>query len=124
MTETFAFPSRFRVKDSEDYRQVYARKRSVSDDWLILYARENDREYSRMGMSVSRKVGKAVLRNRIRRLYREAFRLKRAELPMGLDFIFIPRKKGEAPTLEHLLQALPTLAERVARKLARDRKQS
>ena len=72
---------------------------------------------------VSRKVGGAVVRNRFRRLYREAFRLTRAELPIGMDLVLIPR--GPAiPTLEQLMASLRKLLPQVARKLTREGKPS
>src|SRR5437773_3779332 len=80
-----------------DFRRVYERRRSASDGWLIVYACENGLPYLRLGRSVSRKVGPAVVRNRLRRLYREAFRLSRHELPVGLDLILIPRSPEEPP---------------------------
>ena len=66
---------------------------------------------------MSRKVGPAVHRNRLRRLYREAFRLTRHGLAAGLDLVLIPRGPDE-PTLEQLMASLPRLVRRVARKIA------
>jgi ribonuclease P protein component len=100
-----------------DFRRVYERRRSVSDDWLIVYGRENELPHSRLGLSVSRKVGGAVQRNRLRRLYKEAFRLKRADMPTGIDLVLIPRK-SEPPSLEILCESLPRLVKQLARKLA------
>jgi ribonuclease P protein component len=99
-----------------DFRRVYDRRRSASDGWLIVYACPNGLPHLRLGLSVSRKVGPAVHRNRLRRLYREAFRLTRHELPAGLDLVLIPRKPEE-PTLEQLKQSLPRLVHQAARKL-------
>jgi ribonuclease P protein component len=87
----------------------------VSDNWLIVYGCENDLDYLRIGMSVSRKVGSAVVRNRLRRLYREAFRLTRAEMPTGLDLILIPRSSRE-PSLDDLKKSLPRLVGALSRK--------
>jgi ribonuclease P protein component len=59
------------------------------------------------------------MRNRLRRLFREAFRLSRHEMPTGLDLILIPR--GTAmPTLEQLKTSLPRLVRQVAQKLTRE----
>jgi ribonuclease P protein component len=102
-----------------DFQRVYDRRRSVSDEWLIVYACENGLPHLRVGLSVSRKVGNAVRRNRLRRLYREAFRLTRSEMPGGLDLVLIPRKK-EDPELESLKKALPQLVGQLARKLGRE----
>ena len=71
-----------------------------------------------MGLSVSRKVGGAVVRNRWKRLLREAFRLTRPQLPAGIDLIVIPRA-GTEPTLAALMESLVRLAGRLERKLER-----
>jgi ribonuclease P protein component len=102
-----------------DFQRVYDRRRSASDEWLIVYACENGLPHLRVGLSVSRKVGNAVRRNRLRRLYREAFRLAKAQMPGGLDLVLIPRKKDD-PELETLIKALTQLVGQLARKLARE----
>lgn len=102
-----------------DFRRVYDRRRSVSDGWLIIYACENGLPYLRLGLSVSKKIGQAVVRNRFRRLYREAFRLTRVELPIGLDLILIPRSQEEPP-LETLKASLIKLVRQLSRKLAKE----
>jgi ribonuclease P protein component len=86
---------------------------------LIVYARDNDLPYNRLGLSVSRKFGGAVQRNRMRRLFREAYRLTKHDLPTGLDLVVIPRKREE-PSLASLLEAMPKLITQVAKKLAKD----
>jgi ribonuclease P protein component len=91
----------------------------VSDAWLIIYACPNGLPHLRLGLSVSRKVGQATYRNRLRRLYREAFRLTRSEMPVGLDLVLIPRTPTE-PTLADLKRSLPRLVRQLGRKLARD----
>jgi ribonuclease P protein component len=83
---------------------------------LIVYACENGRPHPRLGCSVSRKVGGAVVRNRYKRLFREAFRLTQFELPAGVDFILIPRP-GPEPTLDAVKTSLVKLAAQAARKL-------
>jgi ribonuclease P protein component len=119
--------NRFRPEDRlrrpGDFRRAFDRRRSVSDDWLIVYACENGLDHPRLGLSVSRKFGKAHHRNRLRRLYREAFRLTRGQLPAGLDLVLIPRT-AEPPALAALLESLPRLAGQAARKLAREARPS
>ena len=104
-----------------DFRRVYERKRSVSDDRLLIYACDNGLPYARVGLSVSRKVGPAVVRNRLRRLYREAFRLTKEALPTGLDLVLIPRG-STPPTLEELQESLTRLVPQAARRLAKEAK--
>jgi ribonuclease P protein component len=112
----FAFPPREHLRRAADFRTVYERRRSVADSWLIVYGCENHLSHPRLGLSVSRKVGPAVVRNRIRRLYREAYRLSRPTLPVGVDLIVIPRTNRE-PTLEQLRESLPRLVQQVVRRL-------
>src|SRR5947209_16934541 len=118
-TKPNAFRPAEHLRRPSDFQRVYDRRRSVSDAALIVYACENGLPHLRLGLSVSRKVGGAVQRNRLRRLYREAFRLTRHEMPVGLDLVLIPRRP-EAPSLEELKRALPRLVQQLARKLARE----
>jgi ribonuclease P protein component len=115
------FQKHDRLTRPADFRRVFDRRCSVSNPFLIVYGAPNDLDRCRLGLSVSRKVGPAVLRNRLRRLYREAFRLSRAEMPVGLDLVLIPRRPGE-PRLEELREALPTLVQSLARRLVRKEK--
>jgi ribonuclease P protein component len=108
------------VKPAE-FQAVYDRRKSVSDAAMILYARENGLNYSRIGFSISKKYGGAVHRVRLRRLYREAFRLSKDMLPGGLDLVLIPRTQQE-PALEDLRKSLVKLIKQVQKKLEKDRK--
>jgi len=104
------------VRRPADFQRVFARRRSASNEWLIVYACENDLPYSRLGMSVGRKWGGAVVRNRMRRLYREMFRLSRPDLPSGLDLVLVPRK-ADLPPLVDMIEAFPRLVRNAARRL-------
>src|SRR5437588_1337404 len=115
----YAFRPAEHLRRPADFRRVFERRRSVSDAWLIIYACPNGLPYLRLGLSVSRKVGQATYRNRLRRLYREAFRLTRSEMPVGLDLVLIPRSPRE-PTLDDLKNSLPRLVAQLAKKFARE----
>jgi ribonuclease P protein component len=93
----------------------------VSDATLIVHGCENGLDFPRLGLSVSRKVGGAVARNRWKRLLREAFRLSRRELPRGIDLVVVPRPEVE-PELTRLVASLRDLSRRAERKLQRSRR--
>src|SRR5438477_12551949 len=116
----FALPRNMRLRKAADFQKVYDRRRSASDQNLIIYACENGLPHLRLGLSVSRKNGKAHQRNRLRRLYREAFRLTRHEMPVGLDLVIIPRRP-KPPTLTELMQSRPCLVRQLAQRLGEEK---
>ena len=115
----FAFRPHEHLRRPGDFRRAYDFRRSLSDGHIIVYAAPNGLPHLRLGLSVSRKVGPAAHRNRLRRLYREAFRLTRHEMPTGLDLVLVPRR-AVLPTLVQLREAFPRLVRQVARKLGRE----
>jgi ribonuclease P protein component len=115
-TRRATFRPHERINDPNDFRRAFERKRSASDAALIVYGVENGRDHPRLGISIGRKrVRRAVERNRIKRLLREAFRLGKDELPAGLDLVVVPR--GPGLTFANARQALPALAQAIARRL-------
>lgn len=92
MTKASGFGAGARLKTGEDFRKVYEQGRKTVGRSLILWHRLDPagRE-PRLGLSVSSKVGGAVRRARLKRLLREAFRLRRSELPAGLELVAYPR---------------------------------
>lgn len=71
-----------------------ARCRRHAAGLFTVYGRPNEAGYDRLGLSVSRRVGNAVQRNRIKRLLREAFRLSQHDLPGGYDLVIVVRPHG------------------------------
>ena len=113
---SYAFRPHEHLRRPADFKRVFDRRRSAADGKLIVYVCENGLAHSRLGLSVSRKNGPAVHRNRMRRLYREAFRLTRHEIQAGLDLVLVPRRPDE-PELEELKRTLPRLVRQAARRL-------
>jgi ribonuclease P protein component len=101
------------LRSETDFERVYTRKCKASDGVLLLFADENGLTITRLGCSVSRKHGGAMVRNRLKRWLREAFRLSQTDLPIGIDVIAIPLDAGRAS-----LAAYQTSLGKLARKLA------
>ena len=110
-----------RLRASGDFQRVFRRRRSVADDLIIIYGRKNGRTYSRLGLSVSRKIGGAVIRNRWKRLIRESFRQLHSQLPVGLDLVVIPRQNS-IPMFSQLLGSLTRLTPSLEQRLTTDSK--
>jgi ribonuclease P protein component len=110
------FCRRDRVRRQAEFDRVYRSDAFGADGWLVVKGCRNSLGYSRLGLSVSRKVGNAVVRNRWKRLIREAFRQTRPQIPAGIDLVVRPRR-GAQPTFAAIRNSLPRLAQRVARHL-------
>ena len=82
---------RHRLKKSAEFQRVRANKRSWAHPLLVLYIAPNGLDISRVGISVTKRIGKAVARNRAKRLIREAVRHYLPGLPSGWDLVFIAR---------------------------------
>jgi ribonuclease P protein component len=80
------------LKKDSDFRKVYKHGKSFANRYLVMYILNNKSENSRIGISVSKKVGKAIIRNKVRRRIKEAYRLNIDEkIKNGYDIIFIAR---------------------------------
>jgi ribonuclease P protein component len=106
-----------RLRSPTDFKRVYETGRSAGDGCMVVYVCRNDLGRTRLGMSVSRKVGGAVERNKWKRHVREAFRLNRNELPTGLDVVAVARSKTD--DLTQAASLLIQLVGRAANKLSR-----
>lgn len=98
---------------------MYDLRHSAGDDCLLLFAAWNDLGRTRLGTSVSKKVGNSVVRHHWKRLLREAFRLQQHELPVGLDLVVVPRSRSETVELAAVQASLKSLMERAVRKWPR-----
>src|SRR4029450_1122361 len=111
-------PRKLRLRTQAQFDRVYAAKVFAADDVLVINACASGLAHPRLGLSVSKKAGNAVTRNRWKRLIREAFRLCQHELPTGIELVARPQK-GAEPQLAAIRKSLVDLARRVAKRISR-----
>ena len=112
------FPPAMRIRKRTEFERVYALKTKAADGVLLLFAAKRSELTTRIGLSVSKKHGGAIIRNQLKRLLREAFRLEQHQLPPTLDLIAIPLS-AERASLAAYRQSLVHLARRLAKRLDR-----
>lgn len=111
------FPKSVHIRSRLDFARVYEQGSRVSDAVLLVTAARNDEPHTRIGLSVSKRCGNAVHRNRWKRLIREAFRLSQVEMPISIDLVVQPRAATE-PDAMTVQKSLISLMKRVAKRLA------
>ena len=83
------------MKSNRDFRRLYAKGKSFATPTLAVYIRKTGRDHNQLGITVGTKVGKAVVRNSVRRKIREIYRLNEAKFPKGLDIVIVARVKSQ-----------------------------
>ena len=99
-----------RITKTESFAVVRSEGKSWSDKFLVLIARSNGVTLSRFGFSVGRRVGGAVIRNKVKRRLREAAR--QAQVQNGWDMVVIVRKKGSSADFHMLRRSMNNLMKR------------
>ena len=99
------------LKLNHIFRRLYHTS-GQADSYLVLYARKNRSEYNRVGVTVSKKLGHAVVRNRTRRRLREVYRLNEAKFRPGWDIVVVARSKAVDAEFSQLVKSYRTLAKK------------
>jgi len=84
------------IKLNKEFKSLYYRGGCQVSKRIVLYFRKNknNNDINRLGLTVSKKIGNAVIRNRIRRLIKENYRLREDKLLSGYDLVFVARKSS------------------------------
>ncbi len=112
------FPKAFRLRRKTEYDRVFREGRKRSNAALTVVCALNGLPHQRLGILAGKALGGAVQRNRVKRLFREAFRLHREELPGGCDIVAIPRPRQNGWTLTAASGALLRLSAEAAGAIA------
>ena len=99
------------LKLNHIFRRLYHTS-GVADGLLVLYARKNRTDGNRVGVTVSKKLGKAHVRNRTRRRIREVYRLNEEKFQPGWDIVVVARTKAVEAPFEKLTASYLTLAKK------------
>lgn len=98
------------LKKNSDFQKVYKRGKSYANRYLVLYVLKNGTECNRIGISVSKKVGNSIVRHRLKRLIKEAYRLQENIFYSGLDIVVIARMSAKDISYKKTESALLHLA--------------
>ena len=99
------------MKLNHIFKRLY-HTNGFGNGFLVLYARKNRTDTNRVGITVSKKLGHAVVRNRVRRRLREIYRLNEAQFQPGWDIVVVARTKAVHADFQKLTQAYLFLAEK------------
>lgn len=109
---------KYLIKKNIDYRRVYNSGVSLTNRYIVIFAYKNNQNRKRFGFSVSKKIGKAVKRNYIRRRLKEICRLHGNWFLDGYDYIIIARKGIDEVSYNFLIGSLEKLAYRISKLLS------
>ena len=90
-SEDFSYSKKERLLKRSDFVNLNQGSRRLHSKNFLIIIKKNDLGFSRLGITVTKRIGKAVRRNRIKRLVREFFRLNKDKLPKGYDILVIAR---------------------------------
>ena len=121
----YKFPKEKKLLKSREFKNVLDSGAKFILPELIIFSKPSDLESSRMGLIVTKKVGNAVIRNKIKRRLREVFRLSKTfdegELP-ALDLVFIARQKAITASYEKLTSSYEFALKHVTRRHSKTKK--
>ncbi|MCP5005170.1 MAG: ribonuclease P protein component [Planctomycetes bacterium] len=102
-----------RLRKRKEFQTVFQKGKVFGNDQITVYALLNKTEISRLGITVGRKFGNAVKRNRLKRIFREAYRLNKHLLNRSVDLIIIPRSGFSDLALKSIEEKFKNLLVRI-----------
>ena len=94
------------LTENHMFRRLYKTGKCTVTPYIAVYFQKNRLGVSRLGITATKKIGKAVQRNRVRRIIREAYRLSEDSLPVGRDIVIVARKRAVGAKMQDVRAAL------------------
>ena len=101
------------LKLNHVFRRLYHKGKSVAGKYLVIYCRRNGSQENRIGLTVSAKLGHAVVRNRVRRRLREIYRLHESQVQPGGDIVVVARSRAVDAPYQKLERAYLSQADKL-----------
>ena len=101
------------IKNNYEFRRLYSKGKSAATPLLVVYCRKTRRDHNRLGITVTAKLGKAVVRNRVRRRFREIYRLNDPQMQKGYDIIIVARMRSRFAAYGQLEEAYLTACKKL-----------
>ncbi len=89
----YKFPKKYKIKSKKEFQRVYEKGQSVVDGMSVFYVLPSENEKIKIGFAVGKKIGNAVVRNRVKRMMREIFRKHKNELKGNKRVVWVARQR-------------------------------
>lgn len=103
---------KLKIRNNREFRKVYDKGKSIANKHLVMFYIKNGLDYNRVGFSTTKKLGNAIIRNRVKRLIKESYRLNNHELTNGYDIVFLARVRANNASYKDIEKSIINLFKR------------
>lgn len=101
------------IRLNKNFKRMYYKGKTCANQYLAVYYLKNKLNSNRLGITVSKKIGKAVVRNKVKRLIKENYRLKENLLVTGFDLVIVSRVRANSANFRMISQAMDGLFDKI-----------